>query len=78
MEIFNYGKQQMKYTFYKYRKDVDWMDEDLKHYIKQLEDENVRLKLSIKSLRTNNRGLMQGLNKVKKLLQYQKKYGILQ
>lgn len=68
----------MKYTFYKYRKDVDWMDEDLKHYIKQLEDENVRLKLSIKSLRTNNRGLMQGLNKVKKLLQYQKKYGILQ
>ena len=33
-------------------------------YIKQLEDENLRLKLSNKSLRTNNKSLLEGNKKL--------------
>lgn len=47
-------------------------------YIKQLEDENRRLKISIKSLRNNNKGLLRGLNKVNNdLMKYRKRYGSL-
>lgn len=42
-----------------------WTEEkDL--YIKQLEDENFRLKNSIRSLRNNNKGLMQGVDKLRR------------
>lgn len=40
--------------------------DELKIYIAQLEDENIRLKLSNKSLRTNNQGLIRGINKLNK------------
>ena len=42
------------------------MDElkELKLYVSQLEEENFRLKNSIKSLRTNNKGLLKGLTKL--------------
>ena len=47
-------------------------------YIKQLEEENLRLKLSNKSLRSNNKGLLQGLNKLNnQLRKYRKIYGEL-
>lgn len=47
-------------------------------YIKQLEEENARLKNSIGSLRNNNKGLLQGLNKVGNVLaEYRKRYGDL-
>ena len=50
-------------------------DEETRLYIKQLEDENLRLKLSNKSLRKNN----QGLNKISgQLYRYKKKYGKLE
>lgn len=50
----------------------------MKLYIQQLEDENLRLMQSNKSLRTNNRGLLQGVNKLsRKLARYRKKYGEL-
>lgn len=52
------------------------LEKDL--YIKQLEDENFRLKNSIRSLRNNNKGLLQGLNKVRRTLaEYKKRYGNL-
>lgn len=55
------------------------LDEETKLYIKQLEDENLRLKLSNKSLRKNNQGLLQGLNKISgQLYRYKKKYGKLE
>lgn len=42
------------------------MDElkELKLYVSQLEEENFRLKNSIKSLRNNNKGLLKGLSKL--------------
>lgn len=46
------------------------IDNETEVYIKQLEDENLRLKQSIKSLRNNNRALLQGLNKINKQLQH--------
>lgn len=54
-----------------------WTEEkDL--YIKQLEDENFRLKNSIRSLRNNNKGLMQGVDKLRRALtEYNKRYGDL-
>lgn len=46
------------------------------NYIRQLEEENMRLKHSIKSLRNNNKGLLSGFCKVQKKLDlYIKKYG---
>ena len=52
------------------------IDKDL--YIKQLEDENFRLKNSIRSLRNNNKGLMQGVDKLRRsLTEYKKRYGDL-
>lgn len=46
------------------------MDElnELKLYITQLEEENMRLKNSIKALRNNNKGMLEGLNKLQKQL----------
>ena len=38
--------------------------EELKIYIKQLEDENLRLKNSIKALRKNNAGMLNGIKKL--------------
>lgn len=38
--------------------------EELKIYIKQLEDENLRLKNSIKALRKNNAGMLKGIKKL--------------
>lgn len=38
--------------------------EEMELYIKQLEDENLRLKLSNKSLRTNNKSLLEGNKKL--------------
>ena len=38
--------------------------EELKIYIKQLEDENLRLKNSIKALRKNNAGMLSGIKKL--------------
>lgn len=38
--------------------------EELKIYIKQLEDENLRLKNSIKALRKNNAGMPSGIKKL--------------
>ena len=53
-------------------------NEETELYIKQLEEENFRLKNSIKSLRNNNRGMLQGLNKIASELQrYKNKYGKL-
>ena len=47
------------------------LEKDL--YIKQLEDENSRLKNSIRSLRNNNKGLMQGVDKlIRALIEYKK------
>lgn len=52
------------------------LEKDL--YIKQLEDENSRLKNSIRSLRNNNKGLMQGVDKLTRaLIEYKEKYGDL-
>ena len=52
--------------------------EEMENYVYQLEEENTRLKQSNKSLRTNNRGLLNGLNKVsRELSRYKKKYGTL-
>lgn len=52
------------------------LEKDL--YIKQLEDENFRLKNSIRSLRNNNKGLMQGVDKLTRtLIEYKEKYGDL-
>ena len=52
------------------------LEKDL--YIKQLEDENFRLKNSIRSLRNNNKGLMQGVDKLRRALtKYKKRYGDL-
>ena len=39
--------------------------EELKIYIKQLEDENLRLKNSIKALRKNNAGMLKGIKNYK-------------
>ena len=51
------------------------MDElnELKLYITQLEEENMRLKNSIKALRNNNNGMLEGLNKLQKQLSMLKK-----
>lgn len=51
------------------------MDElnELKLYITQLEEENMRLKNSIKALRNNNKGMLEGLNKLQKQLSMLKK-----
>lgn len=38
--------------------------EELKIYIKQLEEENIRLKNSIKALRKNNAGMLSGIKKL--------------
>ena len=38
--------------------------EEMKLYIEQLEAENSRLKNSIRSLRNNNKSMLQGLNKL--------------
>ena len=47
-------------------------------YIRQLEEENLRLKNSIRSLRNNNKGMLQGLNKISnELRRYRKRYGKL-
>lgn len=52
--------------------------EEMSTYIRQLEEENLRLKNSIKSLRNNNKGMLQGLNKtLNELRRYKKKYGEL-
>lgn len=52
--------------------------EEMENYVCQLEEENTRLKQSNKSLRTNNRGLLDGLNKIsRELSRYKKKYGNL-
>ena len=52
--------------------------EELRVYVRQLEEENLRLKNSNKSLRNNNRGMLQGLNKIQsELSKYRKKYGSL-
>lgn len=54
----------------------DMYDEAKENYIRQLEEENTRLKHSNKSLRNNNKGLMSGLCKVQRKLDlYIKKYG---
>lgn len=51
-------------------------DEAKENYIRQLEEENARLKHSNKSLRNNNNGLLSGLCKVQRKLDlYIKKYG---
>ena len=53
-------------------------DNETEIYIKQLEDENLRLKNSNRSLRNNNKGLLQGLNKINsQLRKYKKIYGEL-
>lgn len=53
-------------------------DVEMRIYIRQLEEENLRLKNSIKSLRDNNRGMLQGLNKIQsELCRYRKRYGRL-
>lgn len=53
-------------------------EQELKLYVEQLEQENRRIKLSNKSLRTNNKGLLQGINKLpKELSKYKEKYGKL-
>jgi len=53
-------------------------DAEIAVYIKQLEEENLRLKNANKSLRNNNKGLLQGLTKVQKeLCRYKKLYGPL-
>ena len=41
-------------------------------YIRQLEEEIFRLKCSNKSLRKNNKGLLQGFNKIQKQLRWYK------
>ena len=47
-------------------------------YIRQLEEENLRLKNSIRSLRNNNKGMLQGLSKIQsELHRYRKRYGKL-
>ena len=47
-------------------------------YIKQLEEENLRLKNANTSLRNNNKGLLQGLTKIQKeLCRYKNCYGTL-
>ena len=52
--------------------------EELKIYVQQLEEENLRLKHSNKSLRDNNKGMLQGLNKIQsELSKYRKIYGSL-
>lgn len=40
--------------------------QEMELYIKQLEEENLRLKTSNKSLRTNNKGLLNGHNKLQR------------
>lgn len=42
-------------------------------YISQLEEENLRLKQSNKSLRTNNKGLLKGINKLNRQMSKHKK-----
>lgn len=43
------------------------MDEnEMLCYIEQLEEENLRLKNSIKSLRNNNKGMLEGMIKLQK------------
>lgn len=44
--------------------DVDAIIKELNLYIEQLEAENMRLKNSIKSLRKNNKSMLQGLTKL--------------
>lgn len=52
--------------------------EELKIYVQQLEEENLRLKHSNKSLRNNNNGILKGLNKIQsELSKYKKRYGSL-
>lgn len=52
--------------------------EELKIYVQQLEEENLRLKHSNKSLRNNNNGILKGLNKIQsELSKYKKIYGSL-
>lgn len=41
-------------------------EKELELYVRQLEDENIRLKHSNKALRTNNKGLLTGMNKLNK------------
>ena len=53
--------------------DVDVIIKELNLYIEQLEAENMRLKNSIKALRNNNRGMLEGLNKLQKQLSMLKK-----
>lgn len=52
--------------------DVDVIIKELNLYIEQLEAENMRLKNSIKALRNNNRGMLEGLNKLQKQLSMSK------
>lgn len=67
------GKELYKSIFEQYT------EEETKIYITQLEDENIRIKMSNMSLRNNNKGLLQGLNKIQKeLLKYKEKYGKLE
>ena len=47
--------------------------EEMKLYIQQLEAENKRLKDSNRSLRTNNKGLLQGITKMQKQVNELKK-----
>ena len=47
--------------------------EEVKLYIQQLEAENKRLKDSNSSLRTNNKGLLQGITKMQKQVNELKK-----
>lgn len=48
-------------------------NEEMELYIRQLEEENVRLKNSNKALRNNNKALMQGVSKLQKCVNELKK-----
>lgn len=48
-----------------YKQDME-NKQEMELYIKQLEEENLRLKISNKSLRTNNKGLLNGHNKLQR------------
>ena len=48
-------------------------NKEMELYIRQLEEENVRLKNSNKALRNNNKALMQGISKLQKRVNELKK-----